>query len=363
MHAADAEQGNAPAPPRRGGFFFSSYSRLFSAPPQPPPSSSSSSEAAEPSPPRWRSPRSADDQLHAPINPPSDETDTLPPPPPPPPAGAVADAPLDPQPAREATAAEPRPDAAAADATAEQDLRATLGKLMVACKAMAFLTLWQLLSASRIERITLLALMALLVPWAGYEGAKERNRALLSVFRSLCWLYIPLNIFHAYIHAEEAQSLLQGSLSESERSEVKASSSAFLGVTVLLMADMVLCIYWTRRVMQAHLLLILTQHEAALNEFVAAHQATHGGTTAGLPAGDLALLPVTAVEQVDPNKDVCVICQDDVNPGEVVRKLPCAHEFHAPCVDQWFERSSLCPICNANVHVLLVQAHVAGDIV
>jgi len=355
MHAADAEQGDAPAPPRRGGFFFSSYSRLFSAPP-----ASSESAALPPAPPRWRSPRAADDQLHAPINPHDDET---PPPPPPQAPDAPSDAPAAREDAEAGAAAEPRPDAAAEDAMAEQYLRATLGRLMLACKAMAFLTLWQLLSASRIERITLLALLALLVPWAGYEGAKERNRALLSVFRSLCWLYIPLNFFHAYVHSQEAQELLQGNLSDAERSEVKASSSAFLGVTALLIIDMGLCTHWAHRVLQAHLLLVLTQHEATLNEFAAAHQATHGGTTAGLPAGDLALLPVTAVEQVDSSKDVCVICQDDVNPGEVVRKLPCAHEFHAPCVDQWFERSSLCPICNANVHVLLVQAHVAGDIV
>ncbi|KAJ2799057.1 hypothetical protein H4R20_004584, partial [Coemansia guatemalensis] len=42
----------------------------------------------------------------------------------------------------------------------------------------------------------------------------------------------------------------------------------------------------------------------------------------------------------------CAICLDDLVVGDVVRKLPCPHVFHATCIDRWLLfQSSVCPLC------------------
>ncbi len=46
----------------------------------------------------------------------------------------------------------------------------------------------------------------------------------------------------------------------------------------------------------------------------------------------------------------CGICQDTIAEGAEVRKLShCNHFFHKTCVDNWFTRSSLCPVCRHDV--------------
>ena len=34
---------------------------------------------------------------------------------------------------------------------------------------------------------------------------------------------------------------------------------------------------------------------------------------------------------------VCVVCMCDFESRQVVRVLPCAHEFHSKCVDKWLK--------------------------
>ena len=34
---------------------------------------------------------------------------------------------------------------------------------------------------------------------------------------------------------------------------------------------------------------------------------------------------------------------------EDVRRLPCMHLFHVPCVDQWLGLNKRCPICRADI--------------
>jgi len=45
----------------------------------------------------------------------------------------------------------------------------------------------------------------------------------------------------------------------------------------------------------------------------------------------------------------CMVCLSDFADGEDVRRLPCGHVFHAPCIDEWLRRCTDCPICKANV--------------
>ncbi|XP_021910516.1 E3 ubiquitin-protein ligase SDIR1 [Carica papaya] len=41
----------------------------------------------------------------------------------------------------------------------------------------------------------------------------------------------------------------------------------------------------------------------------------------------------------------CSVCLEQVNVGELVRSLPCLHQFHANCIDPWLRQQGTCPVC------------------
>ncbi|WVZ05642.1 hypothetical protein V8G54_018988 [Vigna mungo] len=41
----------------------------------------------------------------------------------------------------------------------------------------------------------------------------------------------------------------------------------------------------------------------------------------------------------------CSVCLEQVNVGEVLRSLPCLHQFHASCIDPWLRQQGTCPVC------------------
>lgn len=45
----------------------------------------------------------------------------------------------------------------------------------------------------------------------------------------------------------------------------------------------------------------------------------------------------------------CSICLEQVNSGEIVRSLPCLHQFHATCIDPWLRQQGTCPVCKFRV--------------
>ncbi|KAI8370488.1 uncharacterized protein BYT42DRAFT_582596 [Radiomyces spectabilis] len=46
----------------------------------------------------------------------------------------------------------------------------------------------------------------------------------------------------------------------------------------------------------------------------------------------------------------CAICLEDYMEGEILRTLPCRHNFHAFCVDAWLTaHKKLCPICKRDI--------------
>lgn len=41
----------------------------------------------------------------------------------------------------------------------------------------------------------------------------------------------------------------------------------------------------------------------------------------------------------------CSVCLEQVDVGELVRSLPCLHQFHANCIDPWLRQQGTCPVC------------------
>ncbi|GAX78761.1 hypothetical protein CEUSTIGMA_g6198.t1 [Chlamydomonas eustigma] len=41
----------------------------------------------------------------------------------------------------------------------------------------------------------------------------------------------------------------------------------------------------------------------------------------------------------------CPVCLCDFVSGDLLRILPCKHEFHCPCIDSWMEHHRTCPLC------------------
>ncbi|KAL8562988.1 hypothetical protein ACOMHN_004680 [Nucella lapillus] len=45
----------------------------------------------------------------------------------------------------------------------------------------------------------------------------------------------------------------------------------------------------------------------------------------------------------------CQICLVDFDNGDCLRSIPCRHDFHKDCIDEWLKRNASCPICRQEV--------------
>jgi hypothetical protein len=45
----------------------------------------------------------------------------------------------------------------------------------------------------------------------------------------------------------------------------------------------------------------------------------------------------------------CTICLGEFDAGECVKTLPCAHLYHASCIDRWLSLKDACPMCKAHI--------------
>ena len=48
-------------------------------------------------------------------------------------------------------------------------------------------------------------------------------------------------------------------------------------------------------------------------------------------------------------KNICTLSFIEFEEDEDVRRLPCMHLFHVPCVDQWLGLNKRCPICRVDI--------------
>ncbi|XP_018681537.2 uncharacterized protein LOC103985168 isoform X3 [Musa acuminata AAA Group] len=58
----------------------------------------------------------------------------------------------------------------------------------------------------------------------------------------------------------------------------------------------------------------------------------------------------------------CYICLADYEDGDVVRILPCHHEYHMACVDKWLkEIHGVCPLCRGDVTEAVTESFMSNS--
>eukprot|EP00250_Pteridium_aquilinum_P012200 c20565_g2_i1 orf=462-1721(-) len=60
-------------------------------------------------------------------------------------------------------------------------------------------------------------------------------------------------------------------------------------------------------------------------------------------------LPKFRLKAVPTECSECPICLEEFHAGNEVRGLPCAHNFHVPCIDEWLRLNIKCPRCRCSV--------------
>ncbi|ALC42820.1 gol [Drosophila busckii] len=64
-------------------------------------------------------------------------------------------------------------------------------------------------------------------------------------------------------------------------------------------------------------------------------------------------------DEKDLDSDCCAICIESYRPSDIIRILPCNHEFHKNCIDPWLIEHRTCPMCKLDV--LKFYGYVVGD--
>lgn len=50
--------------------------------------------------------------------------------------------------------------------------------------------------------------------------------------------------------------------------------------------------------------------------------------------------------------EMCTICLNSLETGELVCRLNCSHTFHFDCVNEWCKYKSQCPMCRDDVEII-----------
>eukprot|EP00756_Hemistasia_phaeocysticola_P023050 Hpha_TRINITY_DN15868_c2_g8::TRINITY_DN15868_c2_g8_i1::g.192126::m.192126 len=57
-----------------------------------------------------------------------------------------------------------------------------------------------------------------------------------------------------------------------------------------------------------------------------------------------------------PGDFTCCVCQDDLEPRRLAKRMPCEHLFHDQCLGEWLEKSNTCPLCRYELPTEKIRA-------
>ncbi|KAL8605139.1 hypothetical protein ACOMHN_031080 [Nucella lapillus] len=56
-------------------------------------------------------------------------------------------------------------------------------------------------------------------------------------------------------------------------------------------------------------------------------------------------------QEVEQEVEQCQICLLDLEDGDTLRSIPCRHNFHSHCLDEWIKRHATCPLCRHDLRL------------
>lgn len=46
---------------------------------------------------------------------------------------------------------------------------------------------------------------------------------------------------------------------------------------------------------------------------------------------------------------VCTVCHENYTSAPFYKQLPCGHQFHSMCINEWLSRNTKCPVCRHEI--------------
>jgi hypothetical protein len=57
----------------------------------------------------------------------------------------------------------------------------------------------------------------------------------------------------------------------------------------------------------------------------------------------------------------CAVCLSEFDDDDVLRRLPCGHNFHRSCIDKWLKRNKVCPLCLQDIEAVQAPKNKWGN--
>jgi hypothetical protein len=73
--------------------------------------------------------------------------------------------------------------------------------------------------------------------------------------------------------------------------------------------------------------------------------AYRNGWFGAVPASGDAIAGLRETTAGEARERACVVCLQDFERGDALRRLPCLHSFHERCIFDWLRVSGVCPLC------------------
>mmetsp|Transcript_12663 Transcript_12663/g.12757 ORF Transcript_12663/g.12757 Transcript_12663/m.12757 type:complete len:425 (-) Transcript_12663:13-1287(-) len=93
----------------------------------------------------------------------------------------------------------------------------------------------------------------------------------------------------------------------------------------------------------------LIDMDVALAELEQSIETINSHRVRAAPRDLVETFPIREIRQNEEGLDKCTVCYCEYEPGDKIKTLPCSHFYHDFCIDQWLNRSNVCPLCKYKI--------------